>query len=151
MGVTQSYTGLLAVRAVLGFVEGGLLPGMVRDFSPSRCSRDILLIVSPPQVLYLSMLYRRDEMGLRMGLVYSSASLSGAFGGLLATGLNRLNGVGGYQGWRWIFIIEVLVRYRSVIPRQSLTDARLTDDFGRRSRSVLFDVLLRRGCILPHA
>lgn len=108
MGVTQSYTGLLAVRAVLGFTEGGLLPGMVSDFL-SSCSRNILLMGT--QVLYLSMLYRRDEMGLRMGLVYSSASLSGAFGGLLATGLNRLNGVGGYQGWRWIFIVEGLVSH----------------------------------------
>ncbi|KAL8286668.1 hypothetical protein RQP46_004196 [Phenoliferia psychrophenolica] len=85
MGVVSNYEGLLAVRALLGALEGGLLPGMV---------------------LYLSMLYRRDEMALRMGIVYSSASLSGAFGGLLATGLNRMNGVAGYAGWRWIFLIE---------------------------------------------
>lgn len=57
-------------------------------------------------VLYLSTLYRPEELALRMGLVYSSASLSGAFGGLLALGLNRLEGVGGYKGYRWIFLAE---------------------------------------------
>jgi hypothetical protein len=29
-------------------------------------------------VLYLSMCYKRSEMALRLGLIYSSASLSGA-------------------------------------------------------------------------
>ncbi|KAK4703906.1 hypothetical protein P7C70_g2317, partial [Phenoliferia sp. Uapishka_3] len=96
MGVVTSYKGLLAVRALLGALEGGLLPGMV---------------------LYLSMLYKRDEMALRMGLVYSSASLSGAFGGLLATGLNKMAGVGGYAGWRWIFLMEgMYVQLLLVLP-----------------------------------
>ncbi|KAM0751485.1 retrograde regulation protein 2 [Meredithblackwellia eburnea MCA 4105] len=88
LGVVKNYHGLLAVRSILGVLEGGLLPGMV---------------------LYLSMLYKRDEMALRMGLIYSSASLSGAFGGLLARGLYRMKGVGGYAGWRWIFIMEGLM------------------------------------------
>lgn len=42
----------------------------------------------------------------RLGLIYSSASLSGAFGGLLARGLNEMGGRGGLEGWRWIIIIE---------------------------------------------
>ncbi|KAJ9092764.1 hypothetical protein QFC19_008619 [Naganishia cerealis] len=95
MGFVHSYTGLMVVRAFLGAAEGGLLPGIV---------------------LYLSMCYKRSEMALRLGLIYSSASLSGAFGGLLATGLNRLNGSGHLpgtsqtiHGWRWIFIVEGLM------------------------------------------
>jgi MFS family permease len=57
MGFVKSYTGLMVVRAFLGAAEGGLLPGIV---------------------LYLSMMYRRKEIGIRLGLIYSSASLSGA-------------------------------------------------------------------------
>jgi MFS family permease len=57
MGFVKSYTGLMVVRAFLGATEGGLLPGIV---------------------LYLSMMYRRKEIGIRLGLIYSSASLSGA-------------------------------------------------------------------------
>ena len=47
----------MVVRAFLGVAEGGLLPGIV---------------------LYLSMCYKRSEMALRLRLIYSSASLSGA-------------------------------------------------------------------------
>lgn len=57
MGFVTSYKGLLAVRVFLGIAEGGLLPGIV---------------------LYLSMMYKRSEVGIRLGLIYSSASLSGA-------------------------------------------------------------------------
>lgn len=48
-------------------------------------------------------------MALRIGLFYTSASLSGAFGGLLARGLSSIGTAGGLTGWRWIFIIEGLI------------------------------------------
>ncbi len=48
-------------------------------------------------------------MALRIGLFYTSASLSGAFGGLLARGLYSIGPAGGLTGWRWIFIIEGLI------------------------------------------
>ena len=87
-GFIQNFAGFVAVRAVLGFTEGGLLPGMI---------------------LYLSGLYTRRELALRIGLFYTAASLSGAFGGLLARGLSELAGRSGYSAWRWIFIIEGLL------------------------------------------
>ncbi|KAI9652284.1 MAG: hypothetical protein M1831_007070 [Alyxoria varia] len=34
------------------------------------------------------------------------ASLAGAFGGILAYGIAHMDGVGDYEGWRWIFILE---------------------------------------------
>ncbi|TFK53081.1 MFS general substrate transporter [Heliocybe sulcata] len=84
-GLVQDFAGLTAVRVVLGFCEGGLLPGMI---------------------LYLSTIYKRQELQLRVGIFYASASLSGAFGGLLATAILKMEGVGGLAGWRWIFILE---------------------------------------------
>ena len=48
-------------------------------------------------------------MALRIGIFYTAASLSGAFGGLLARGLNAIGHAGGLAGWRWIFIIEGLL------------------------------------------
>ncbi|TAQ86500.1 hypothetical protein B7494_g5172 [Chlorociboria aeruginascens] len=59
LGFVQNKAGFMAVRAVLGITEGGLLPGIV---------------------LYLSEMYTRGEMALRLGLFYTAASLSGAFG-----------------------------------------------------------------------
>jgi hypothetical protein len=48
-------------------------------------------------------------MALRIGLFYTSASLSGAFGGLLARGLLEIGPHTKLIGWRWIFIIEGLL------------------------------------------
>ncbi|KAI0268207.1 MFS general substrate transporter [Gloeopeniophorella convolvens] len=84
-GLVQSFGGLVAVRVALGFCEGGILPGIV---------------------LYLSSLYGRHELQLRVGVFYASASLSGAFGGLLATAILKMDGIGNLAGWRWIFILE---------------------------------------------
>ncbi|KAH9853629.1 MFS general substrate transporter [Lenzites betulinus] len=84
-GLVQNYSGLLAIRFFLGFCEGGLLPGIM---------------------LYLSTLYKRHELQQRVGIFYASASLSGAFGGLLSTAIIKMDGIGGLAGWRWIFILE---------------------------------------------
>ncbi|KAH7128494.1 major facilitator superfamily domain-containing protein [Dendryphion nanum] len=90
LGFVRSFGSFVTVRALLGVAEGGLLPGMV---------------------LYLSHFYRRSELAFRIGLFYTAASLSGAFGGLLARGLNAIGPAGGLEGFRWIFIIEGLLTF----------------------------------------
>ncbi|SMQ48615.1 unnamed protein product [Zymoseptoria tritici ST99CH_3D7] len=84
MGFVKSYGGLLAARFFLGLAEGGLLGGII---------------------VYLSMFYQRHEMLWRVGLFYCAAPLSGAFGGLLASGLAQIS-TPGYDGWPFIFVIE---------------------------------------------
>lgn len=44
-----------------------------------------------------------------MAIFYSSGSLASAFSGLLAFAIEKMDGVGGLEGWRWIFILEGLV------------------------------------------
>lgn len=88
LGFVQNFSGFTVIRALLGLAEGGLLPGIV---------------------LYLSTLYKREEMALRIGLFYTTASLSGAFGGLLARGIATIGHAGGLSPWRWIFVIEGLL------------------------------------------
>ncbi|KAH8772270.1 putative MFS transporter [Hyaloscypha sp. PMI_1271] len=88
LGFIKNYAGFMAARAILGITEGGLLPGIV---------------------LYLSGMYTRGEMALRLGLFYTAASLSGAFGGLLARGLTSIGKRGHQATWSWIFIIEGLI------------------------------------------
>jgi MFS family permease len=43
----------------------------------------------------------------RLNLFFCGAILAGAFSGLLAYALAKLDGLGGYEGWRWIFIMFV--------------------------------------------
>jgi MFS family permease len=52
------------------------------------------------------MWYRRHEAQKRFSFFFSSTTLAGAFGGLLASAIGKMNGMRGYHGWRWIFIIE---------------------------------------------
>ncbi|CAI7655478.1 unnamed protein product [Penicillium pancosmium] len=88
LGVVQNYSGYLSSRFFLGVAESGLFPGVV---------------------FYLSMWYKRNEQHYRVALFFSAASLAGAFGGILAWGIAHMKGVGGYNGWRWIFILEGLL------------------------------------------
>ncbi|RDX50688.1 MFS general substrate transporter [Lentinus brumalis] len=81
----KSAGGLLAIRFFLGLAEAGFLPGIV---------------------YWLSCWYPRTVLGRRFGILYSTVSLTGAFGGLLATAIHALDGTHGIAGWQWIFIVE---------------------------------------------
>ncbi|KAJ6630309.1 major facilitator superfamily domain-containing protein [Mycena sp. CBHHK59/15] len=86
-GTVKTYGGLLACRFFLGLLE---------DFR--RCF--------PGLVLYLSFFYPRMRLQTRIAAFFSAASISGAFGGIMAYGIINLNKKHGHSGWQWIFIIE---------------------------------------------
>lgn len=44
----------------------------------------------------------------RVAGFFSTASISGAFSGILAFGIIRMQGVGNRPGWAWVFILEGL-------------------------------------------
>ena len=52
------------------------------------------------------MWYTRSEALRRYSIFFSSTTLAGAFGSLIASGIATMQGDSGYAGWRWIFIIE---------------------------------------------
>ncbi|GAB7366182.1 hypothetical protein MBLNU230_g7742t1 [Neophaeotheca triangularis] len=85
MGFLNNWTSLLALRLILGIFEAGFFPGVV---------------------YLLSTWYRRYEVGKRYAFFYIIGCNASAFGGILAFGLIQMEGVAGYGGWRWIFIIE---------------------------------------------
>lgn len=55
------------------------------------------------------MWYKREEALRRFAIFFNSVTLAGAFGGLLASAIQNMNGVQGHSGWRWIFILEGLL------------------------------------------
>lgn len=86
VGFVRNYGEFIAVRCLLGLFEGGLYPG---------------------SLLYLSTMYTREELALRVGIFYSSASMSGAFGGLLATGLSQIPTTHVVESrWRWVRVVQ---------------------------------------------
>lgn len=58
---------------------------------------------------FLSGWYKRREASKRISLFFAGAVLSGAFGGIFGFALSKMKGVGGKNGWSWIFIIEGLL------------------------------------------
>ncbi|KAL3440043.1 major facilitator superfamily domain-containing protein [Aspergillus insuetus] len=87
MGLLQHFSDLMAARWFLGLAKACLSPGISH---------------------YLSCWYRRSGFGLRMAISFSSAALAGSFGGLLAAGISKMDGVAGKPGWAWIFMLEGL-------------------------------------------
>ncbi|CAE6450965.1 unnamed protein product [Rhizoctonia solani] len=85
MCFVKDFKGLLIARVFLGLTEAGLFPGV--NF-------------------YISMWYKRSELARRVALFFSAATIAGAFGGLLAFGIDHMEGVGGLHGWAWIFALE---------------------------------------------
>ncbi|KIX09184.1 uncharacterized protein Z518_00263 [Rhinocladiella mackenziei CBS 650.93] len=101
------------VRFLLGVFEAPMLPGIA---------------------YYMSRWYRRSELAFRLALYIVTAPLAGAFGGLLASAILKLDSFGSTKSWEMIFAIEGIVTIGlALIAFFALTDrpetARwLTDD-----------------------
>lgn len=61
------------------------------------------------------MWYKRFEVIKRMAIFYAGASLSGAFSGLLAYAIEKMDGIGGLSGWRW-YAFPSQLSYRTCNP-----------------------------------
>ncbi|KAI6709709.1 hypothetical protein JHW43_007782 [Diplocarpon mali] len=98
----HNYSQICAVRFLLGVFEAGMLPGIA---------------------YYMSRWYRRREMAFRLSLYIVMAPIAGAFGGLLASGILKLESFGSVRSWRMIFAIEGLITgCLSLVAFATLTD-----------------------------
>ncbi|EKG17513.1 Major facilitator superfamily [Macrophomina phaseolina MS6] len=88
MGIVQNYEGLVGARVALGLAESGFFPA---------------------STYLLTTWYKRFELQTRMAVFFSAASMAGAFSGLLAFAIEKMDSAGGLAGWRWIFILEGIV------------------------------------------
>ncbi|KAL2857209.1 major facilitator superfamily domain-containing protein [Aspergillus pseudoustus] len=87
-GFLHNFGQIVALRFILGLFEAGVFPGCM---------------------YILAMYYPRFELQWRFGMFFPSSTLAGAFGGLLAYAIVKMDGLGGLDGWRWIFVIEGVV------------------------------------------
>jgi MFS family permease len=102
MGLVQDFAGLCATRFFLGLFEAGFFPGAI---------------------YLVGQWYPPNRTQFRMALFYCASATSGAFSGLLAAAIAKMNGmwaqhllpeyswhsivgIVGLEGWRWIFILE---------------------------------------------
>ncbi|KAH8676132.1 major facilitator superfamily domain-containing protein [Xylariales sp. PMI_506] len=87
-GLTKTYGGLLALRFLMGTFEAALPAGAT---------------------YMISMYYTKKEAAIRFSWFFNFALAGPFFSGLLAYAIQNINGYDGYQGWRWVFIIEGLM------------------------------------------
>ncbi|OAK93572.1 MFS general substrate transporter [Phaeosphaeriaceae sp. SRC1lsM3a] len=75
----------LACRALIGLLQGGFIPDVI---------------------LYMSYFYKSTELPFRLAIFWMANRLTDVIAPLLAYGLLRLRDYHGYEGWRWLFLIE---------------------------------------------
>ncbi|RUS15172.1 major facilitator superfamily domain-containing protein [Endogone sp. FLAS-F59071] len=86
MPLIVNFAGLAVCRFLLGSFEAGLFPGVI---------------------YYMSIWYPRREQARRLGFFWSFSSLAGAFGGILAFGIQQIP-ADKLASWQWLFLIEGL-------------------------------------------
>lgn len=79
----KNYGHLIAVRLLLGAFEGMIYPSIN---------------------MYLSVCYRREQYAKRFAYVFSAASLSSSFGGLIGYACSKISG--SLRAWQYIYIVE---------------------------------------------
>ncbi|PVH74234.1 high-affinity nicotinic acid transporter [Cadophora sp. DSE1049] len=87
-GFIHNYGEATALRLLLGAAEAGLTPCFAFIFTT---------------------IYDREDTSKRVGLLYLANVTSGAFGGLIAYGIQSMGEQRGLAAWRWLFIIEGVV------------------------------------------
>ncbi len=130
----KSFGGLMASRSILGIFEGGAMPGMA---------------------FFLSCFYKRKELLFRIGIYVSAASIAGAFGGLLATGLSMIPTWGAddmrINAWRNIFFFEGIITMLSgaIAPIWMPTDPSTAWFLNERERRIAAERLMREHRAMP--
>lgn len=118
MGLVHNEQGLYASRFFLGVAEAGLFPGTVFVFSR---------------------FYKRSERTARVAFFFGGAAASGAFGGVLAYGITKMKGIGGKEGWAWLFILEGLLTVVVSIPAYFLVPnyPNISKKFSTREKQII--------------
>ncbi|CAH0019800.1 unnamed protein product, partial [Clonostachys rhizophaga] len=108
-GIVKTYEQLLVTRIFFGVAEAGFFPAAAHILTTWYC---------------------RWEYQTWVAIFFSAASLARSFSGLLAFGIQHMEGISGLGGWRWIFILEgILTVLIGVIIPWALPDSPETASF----------------------
>ncbi|KAI7888304.1 major facilitator superfamily domain-containing protein [Mucor mucedo] len=85
MNAWANFSGYIVLRIVLALTEAGFIPACVS---------------------YLTGWYKTNELATRLSWFWGIQSFASAFSGLISFGVFRMSGIGGLQGWKWLFLID---------------------------------------------
>ncbi|GEQ70257.1 hypothetical protein JCM33374_g3933 [Metschnikowia sp. JCM 33374] len=80
----ESAGALIAVRFISGVVGAGTWPGMS---------------------YYISLWYPNERSTRRIGYYFTAAQISAAAAGLLSAAFQKMDGLRGYTGWQWMYLV----------------------------------------------
>jgi MFS family permease len=84
-GLVTDERSFYATRALLGLIEGGFIPDAL---------------------LYLSYFYTNNELPMRVAFFYCMSHATSIIAAFLAFGILRMRDIRGWEGWRWLFVLE---------------------------------------------
>ncbi|KAF5329494.1 hypothetical protein D9619_009089 [Psilocybe cf. subviscida] len=80
--------GYITVRAFIAITEGG---------------------VTPTTLVYLGSFYKSNELATRLAWFWGVQHMASAISGLMASGLLKMRGIWGLEGWKWLFLVDGLI------------------------------------------
>ncbi|KAF8994908.1 MFS general substrate transporter [Cyathus striatus] len=80
--------GYLTVRCWIAITEGGVIP---------------------TTLVYLGGFYKGGELATRLAWFWGIQKVASAISGLMSSGLLRLRGVAGLEGWKWLFLVDGII------------------------------------------
>ncbi|KAI9498203.1 major facilitator superfamily domain-containing protein [Zychaea mexicana] len=80
-----NYGSYMTVRVLIAVTEAGFIPSCL---------------------MFLSSWYKTNELATRLAMFWGIQAVASAFSGLISFGIFRLRGVGGLEGWKWLFLID---------------------------------------------
>ncbi|PPQ99394.1 hypothetical protein CVT24_005377 [Panaeolus cyanescens] len=78
-------SGYLTVRCVIALTEGGVIPATL---------------------VYLGSFYKSTELATRLAWFWGVQHVASAVSGLMASGLLKMRGIWGLEGWKWLFLVD---------------------------------------------
>lgn len=95
----------MVARVGLGVFEAGFGPGIplyMCKYAPERpvVSASAALMIAA----FAAFFYTKEEMGMRMAYWFGFAAVAGAFGGLIAFGIQHVHAA--VANWKLLFIVE---------------------------------------------
>ncbi|KJA24895.1 hypothetical protein HYPSUDRAFT_65203 [Hypholoma sublateritium FD-334 SS-4] len=65
--------------------------------------------VIPTTLVYLGGFYKSTELATRLAWFWGVQHMASAVSGLMASGLLKLRGVAGLEGWKWLFLVDGII------------------------------------------
>lgn len=105
-GIVKNFAGLMVTRVLLGVAEAGCVSCLLSHILIQSLIFHSSCSFFPGAVYLITRWYAARQVQTRLALFYCASALSGAFSGLLAFAIAKMDGVGGRPGWAWIFLLE---------------------------------------------